>query len=1379
MKAPESASPTPASAAPPGPRPRRRWWRRLLLGAAGVVVAALVWLLFFPIPLGWAVRSALQRTFPAAAGWRTSVGSAEFRWRFGQSAGLVTIAGLQVAQGEQPLVAWRELDVEISKRGLWQRRYAPTRVTLHSPVATVDLRPPAKPAPIQAATPTPAPAGPAPAPDVAGLLALLPADGVASRLVVDDLRVQVRFAAGDTAVLLPRIEVSLAGTPEKNVRAELAMVLGQGASAPHLQAGLTLTPAGQAEFSASAPRFSTGDLPAIPGQPLPLRAAIAFNVTGTYDLKSGRLLAAAGGVQMNDAELRLPTFAAPVDIALVDLQGRANLGDGRVVLEKGRVEAMGATLDISRLEAGLGNRPHLDWQAKLTSVRGARLRPLLSTAMRAGLPVPAERLDDLEVAEATTQGQADVAPGADGAWKVEAVDAVAHVDVRFGSEPVVGDFSARRKAGEAVVAVTADFPSVRPGRWPAPLLAGTPAAGFDVPLALKAAATLTPAGAPQSVRLEIEGGAGKLPALIPNQPMPALQSFHVRLESENVMARWRIPELRLALAGGPELALRGTDVAFSPTELAAKGALELANVTGGWAAPWLPPEIVKQMAEYGVAPAQLALSRLQLDFQAEAARPNGAAPWAPRAVEAKGAIEARVQSLPLKLALQVAKGAGSEELTGKIDLAEFSPAALKLTLPGGWTPAALDFPLSLGATIRATLAGGPSAADVQLSLGPGRLRAVPLKLDLPVEKVTLDAGYDFKREVANVRSADIAAGGVRVQLRDVASTATPPFQTKGKMTVASFALVPVMANWTGALDPELRKLAQDMLQKGDFKGADLEWEAVFDPAAKTAPWKIGRVKGSGGFSGLTVTAAGVPTPVQVREVNTSFDYPHATAELRGISGAGAEVSAVQLEAVELDHPAPLLTAAVHFESDLKQAAALWALPPGLTYAGRASGQLDLRGRLGEGAIEARLAADLAKATVAAPGIANLAPESLTATLRLKDWHTITTVPELDFGFDSPRWLEAPLHLQGQVILDAASRQLRDFELSRFEHGRTALLASVKQSSPEKLELKVDATRIEMAPWMRAALAWMDGQAKPMPAPAAPPPPAKSAAATGSAKAPGTTRPAVAPPPAPTLPASAIPGTPPKPAVVIADVRSKEIAFGDKATVRDFQFKAELVNQQPTAVTLEGTADGNNLLRATLAGKSDGQVMDLEIGDAPGWIKTLLAPWQQTPALPGPYGATLAQLGKVPAIVAGGRITAHATMHPGAVDWFEGDFRLARTTMIHPPRILQLLALKSGKAAQGTPLIDELALGKITLSATQLQLSDFSLKGAGFVNNLKLGKVSYTLADEAIAVDGQYFGIGFEVVGTRSSPQVYLKENALIRAIGQRNEFDFDDPPAKK
>lgn len=1344
-----------------------------MLGTAALLLAAVAWLLFLPVPLGWAVRIALQRNFPADAGWRTGLGAAEFRWRFGRSTGLVTIADLRVAQGDQPLLAWRSLEVEVSKRGLWQRRYAPTRVTLHSPVATIDLRPPTTPPPIRPAAPAPVPANPAAAPDVTALLAVLPAEGAASRLVIDDLRVQVRFAAGDTAVQLPRIEVSLAGTAEKNVRAELAMVLGQGAAAPHLQAGATLTSAGQVEFSASAPRFATADLPAIPGQPLPLRAQLAFNVTGTYDLKSGRVLTAAGGVQMNDAELRLPAFDGPVEIALVDLQGRANLVDGRVALEKGRVQALGAALEVSRLEASLGNRPHLDWQARLSSVNGAKLRPLLPATLRAAVPLPAERWGDLELAEASTQGQADIAPAA-GKWALEAVDAVAHVDVRLGNEPVVGDFSARRKAGEDAVAVTADFPAVRPGRWPAPLLAGTPAAGFDVPLALKASATLTPAGRPQTARVEIEGGAGKLPALLPNRPMPALQSFHLRLESEDVLSRWRIPELRIALADGPELALRSADVAFSPMAFAAKGALEIAGVTGLWAAPWLPPEIVKQLADYGVTPAQMALSRVQLDFQAEAVRQNPAA-WASRALEARGRIDARVQSVPLQLGIQVTQPAGSAEVTGRVDLAEFRPAALKLVLPGGWTPAALDFPIHLGATVRASLAGAPIGADLQLELGPGRLRAAPLKLDLPVEKVTLDASYDFKRAVAEVRSADVAAGGVHLQLHDVSSTAAPPYQTRGRMNVLPFALVPVLANWTGALDPELRKLAQDMLQKGDFKGADLEWDAAFDPAAKT-PWKIAKVKGSGNFAALTVAAAGVPTPVQVREVTTAFDYPNATAELRGISGAGVEVSSVRLEAVELDRPAPLLTAAVRFESDLKRAAALWALPPGLTYAGHAAGELNLRGRLGEGAIEARLTTDLAKATVAAPGIPNLAPESLAATIRLKDWHTIATVPELDFGFDSPRWLEAPLHLQGQIILDAASRQLRDFELSRFEHGGTSLQASVKQPAPERLELKLDATRLEAAPWMRAALAWMDGRSVP-PAPAAPVvSPAKSTAASKvSAAPPSTPAPAapgvLAPPPS-------MPG-PAKPAVLAVDVRSKEIVFGDKATVRDFQFKTELVNQQPSALTLEGTADGNNRLRATLEGKPDGQALDLEVGDAPGWIRTLLAPWQQTPALTGTYGATIAQLGKVPVIVAGGRIAAHAVVHPGAADWFEGDLRLSRTTMIRPPRILQLLALKSGKAAQGTPLIDELVLGKITLSATQLRLADFSLKGAGFVNNLKLGKASYALADEAIEVDGQYFGIGFEVGGTRGSPQVYLKENALIRAIGQRNEFDFDDPPAKK
>ena len=116
-------------------------------------------------------------------------------------------------------------------------------------------------------------------------------------------------------------------------------------------------------------------------------------------------------------------------------------------------------------------------------------------------------------------------------------------------------------------------------------------------------------------------------------------------------------------------------------------------------------------------------------------------------------------------------------------------------------------------------------------------------------------------------------------------------------------------------------------------------------------------------------------------------------------------------------------------------------------------------------------------------------------------------------------------------------------------------------------------------------------------------------------------------------------------------------------------------------------------------------------------------------------------------------------------------------MLRPPRVVQLLALKSGKAFQASPFIEEFSIGRITLSQALLRVSGIALVGSGLVDRLKVTSASYGLADEHLKVDGEYFGVGFEVVGTRADPQIFLKDsNKFIRAIGTRNEFDFDETP---
>jgi hypothetical protein len=132
----------------------------------------------------------------------------------------------------------------------------------------------------------------------------------------------------------------------------------------------------------------------------------------------------------------------------------------------------------------------------------------------------------------------------------------------------------------------------------------------------------------------------------------------------------------------------------------------------------------------------------------------------------------------------------------------------------------------------------------------------------------------------------------------------------------------------------------------------------------------------------------------------------------------------------------------------------------------------------------------------------------------------------------------------------------------------------------------------------------------------------------------------------------------------------------------------------------------------------------------------------------------------------------------------GNFTLTDATMIRAPRLLQLLAFRSGKNLERNPLIRRLAVGSWALEPDRIDVQGFALEGSGLVDRLKLASARYTFAGEKIAVKGQYFGVGFEVVGTRQSPEVYLQDNTILRPILEENRFDFFNEetattPAKK
>jgi len=122
-------------------------------------------------------------------------------------------------------------------------------------------------------------------------------------------------------------------------------------------------------------------------------------------------------------------------------------------------------------------------------------------------------------------------------------------------------------------------------------------------------------------------------------------------------------------------------------------------------------------------------------------------------------------------------------------------------------------------------------------------------------------------------------------------------------------------------------------------------------------------------------------------------------------------------------------------------------------------------------------------------------------------------------------------------------------------------------------------------------------------------------------------------------------------------------------------------------------------------------------------------------------------------------------------------------MVRAPRLLQLLALRSGKSLEQKPLIRKLSVGEWSLDSDGLAVKTFTLDGSGLIDRLKLRSINYAFAGEKLAVDGDYFGIGFEVVGTRTDPQVFLKETGLLKAVVLQPDSGFFTEealaPAKK
>lgn len=348
--------------------------------------------------------------------------------------------------------------------------------------------------------------------------------------------------------------------------------------------------------------------------------------------------------------------------------------------------------------------------------------------------------------------------------------------------------------------------------------------------------------------------------------------------------------------------------------------------------------------------------------------------------------------------------------------------------------------------------------------------------------------------------------------------------------------------------------------------------------------------------------------------------------------------------------------------------------------------------------------------------------------------------EAHFALDAPAVLGHPLRLAGQIKRHADGRG--EAELAQLSFGRTAFTAKLRQASADRLAIALTGSRIDVDELLRAAAPFLGG--------ANPSGPTKSMAVVAAA--------------------GAVPAGPPLQIDFEADVAG--IDFGAARALRGLRAAGRLVDGWPEHARVEATEGAANTLRAELSGAGKKQRVHLAIADASAWVATLTHPLRATP-LPAGELATLAhQLAQLPAKVAGGSIELEGELTERLR--FTGRFQLGRATVVRPPRILQMLALKSGRTWGAQPLLENFSVERISADPEGITLDGLTIVGTGLVNRLKVRSARYRLADTKLAVDGEYFGVGFEVTGTRGDPQVFLKDSsALLRAIGQRNEFDFE------
>lgn len=1361
------------------------------MGIAGAL--ALGWLLFLPVPLSWAINLGFRWFIPLDPRVQLRVDSATFRWRAGRDTAQVDLSGVAAFVRGRPLASFAHATVEMDKAAARHGRYAPRLVVISGARAVIDATPQGAVHAL-AASPT---ASLPPTASQRTLLAfapVLPEAGAQSRVTIRGFAID--YVLPTLAWQLDAgVEATLTHDRSGDVTLDGAFALGATGQEPvhaTLRALMGLK-SERVDVSLDVPEFRLSRMPTLPGVASTLTGTVATSLTGSLDYATGNLLGGSVDFALRDAHFPVVPGGPSVTLERIDLRGRLERRGDTLTgsLERGEVVLEGARLLLRRLSASFGAHSRLEWESELSDFSGARIQPHLPPALLAREPWLARVFREFAIANVNSRGRATLERDPRGAWAIRELSVQQQMRASLAGEPLHLEIGAAKAENLPISATVRLAPfEVRrvarafPGEWRLSLGA--------LPVELEGSARLAPSGLLLDARAVLTAGRGEVRPWRTGQPAVTVQRARADVRVSEGGVRLEVADGQVECSLG---SFQARDVGLrweaGTTRLAGK--VEVRRSPAAEVVPVLFPSFLPLLRGAGMSPADLVLESSTATFAIEG-RKDAARGW--QLLEGDGQADIAVvfmgKTLGAHTSVQLPRG--ETEFIARTVWREWVPAELGPRKIFGLDLADLRFPVRGESSGRMSVETGAWRAwRARVQAGPGAVQVPAWKAAVPFRTAEADVEIDPTFENLRVAKARVElVPGVAGELEQAAIHLASGHAT-GVARFGPGSLADTLKAWPLELFPAWRRVIAAAGLAGRLEARGIEF--AFEPIPGGG-LRLARAAGRLAGERLAGHVPGVPDRVEIGRAIVDLDFPGVEIRIMDTRVPGGGLPAVRFATANLlaARPEAELEATLHGDPEGMRA---WlrgmTVPEKLSAALRQSRpvQGELKARLAgawpdfsgtdvqftlhgekvsvpdllEGPIDLRVVFNVPTRTTAGLAAtftlgdvtwagptrpAGFSPIAM--SVQARDWQTpersvvdVTTTADAFFGL--------PLRLSGTLKLSGDRTVVERATLREARVGRTELHGEWR-ATPGGGAVTVQAKQIDVGEMVRAGAPWLEVVPRP---------------AASAAK------------PLLVLPAATVPGEIESPPRVEFDVTAMDVDFGAGRRLQDVAVTGTIIGGWPERLRVTANEGVANPVRVELAPapSASRQRLRVSVSDTAALSQTLTEPLRAVKLPPGKLADSVTSAGRIPQLLAGGEMTVEGEVwhRPEGVTG-QGGLRLENATMIQPPRILKLLSLRSGKSLERSPLIRKLAVHEWAFDPSGATVKGFGLEGTGLIDRLKLKSVSYRFEGGKLAMDGDYFGVGFEVIGTRADPQVFLKETPLLKAlILQPDSGFFTDEPA--